>query len=62
MGQDEDERECSSMELAERWRIVGMLLRRIDPTAFEALLHGAEVMVVATVDEREKINEVYLNA
>lgn len=50
------------MELAERWRVAGAILRRLDAAAFEALLHGAEVMIVESVDEREKINDVYLNA
>ena len=43
---DDEEEELTSMELAERWRVAGLLLRRIDPVAFEALLHGAEVMIV----------------
>jgi hypothetical protein len=43
-------------ELAERWRLAGLVLRRIDPAAFEALLHGAEVVIVETPEPAAEIN------
>lgn len=42
--------EAKKAELAERWRVAGQLLLRLAPKAFEALLAGAEVMVVMTPD------------
>lgn len=48
----------TSMELAERWRVAGLLLRRIDPVAFEALMFGAEVIVVETVEQPQEISLV----
>ena len=36
-------------ELAERWRVAGKILRRVDPVAFEALLAGAEVMALESM-------------
>ena len=43
-------------ELAERWRVAGRLLRRIDPVAYEALLLAAEVIVAETPEERDEIS------
>ena len=54
-----DEEQPTSMELAERWRVAGQLLRLIDPVAFEALLHGAEVMIVETPEVPAEINFPY---
>ncbi len=45
-----------AQELAERWRVAGLLLRRINPAAFEALLFGAEVIVVETPQQITPIN------
>lgn len=41
-------KDSGSQELAERWRLAGLVLRRVDPVAFEALLLGAEVIVAET--------------
>lgn len=46
--------------LAERWRIAGLLLRRIDPVAFDALLLAAEVVIVETPEPSAEINFVDL--
>jgi hypothetical protein len=43
-------------ELAERWRVAGLLLRRIDPVAFDALLMAAEVVIVETPESTAEIN------
>lgn len=48
------------MDLAERWRVAGLLLRRLDSVAFEALLHGAEIVVAETPEESTEINFVDL--
>lgn len=45
-------------ELAERWRVAGKLLRRIDPVAYEALLLAAEVIVAETPEDRDDITLV----
>jgi hypothetical protein len=45
---------AKKMELAERWRVAGQLLLRLDPKTFEALLAGAEVMVVMTPDPADR--------
>lgn len=42
--------------LAERWRVAGLILRRLDPVAFEAWLAAAEVMAVETPEVRASIN------
>ncbi len=43
-------------ELAERWRIAGLLLRRLDPVAFDALLAAAEIVIVETPEQPTGIN------
>ena len=42
-----------ALALAERWRVAGVVLRRVDPVAFEALTIGAEVMAVASLETAE---------
>ena len=37
-------------ELAERWRVAGEVLRRIDPVMFRALLKAAETDAVDALD------------
>lgn len=44
-----DEGKAELAELAERWRVAGKILRRVDPAAFEALLAGAEVMALESM-------------
>lgn len=50
--------EATMTELAERWRVAGRILRLLDPVAFEALLHGAEVMIVEGAEQSPKISSV----
>ncbi len=52
--------ECETKELAERWRVAGLILRRIDPGAFDALLVAAEVIVVETPEQNGVITLVDL--
>lgn len=42
--------------LAERWRVAGLILRRIDPVAFEAWLAAAEVIAAETPEVPQLIN------
>ena len=53
-------RMSEQQELAERWRIAGLLLRRIDPVAFDALMMAAEVFIVETPEVSAEINFVDL--
>lgn len=46
----------TAKELAERWRVAGLLLRKIDPVAFEAWLAAAEVIAVETPELPRHIN------
>lgn len=48
--------------LAERWRLAGQVLRRIDPVAFDALLMAAEVVVAETPEESVDINIIDIPA
>lgn len=40
----------SADEAAEEWRVAGMLLQRIDPVAFDALLLAAGVIIAGSPD------------
>ena len=51
-----EQEEPTASEIAERWRVAGRVLRLLDPIAFEALLHGAEVMIVEGVEVTEEIS------
>lgn len=51
-------RMTEQQELAERWRVAGLVLRRLDPVAFDALLLAAEVIVVETPEQPAEINFV----